>query len=85
MDLLLNPTDSMLSTVMKTIIPTPERLAAAQKMFRLLDQIPVVDPPADLIARTLELIDSNPIPPPSAMPPPQTIDPSASNNPPTSS
>jgi len=84
-DLLLNPTDSMLSTVMKTIIPTPERLAAAQKMFRLLDQIPVVDPPADLIARTLELIDSNPIPPPSAMPPPQTIDPSASNNPPTSS
>ncbi len=85
MDLLLDPSAAMQGTVMKTIIPTPERLAAAQKMLKLLDQIPVYEPSPDLVARTLELIDSNPIPPPSAMPPDHTIDPNTASNPPTSS
>jgi hypothetical protein len=85
-DLLLDPTATIQSGVMEIIAPIDrERVEAIQRTLRLLDHIPIVEPPADLIARTLELIDSNPIPPPSVMPPPQMIDPSAPNSPPTSS
>jgi hypothetical protein len=85
-DLLLDPAATIQSGVMEIIAPIDrERVEAIQRTLRLLDHIPTADPPSDLIARTLELIDSNPIPPPSAMPPPQMIDPSAPNNPSTSS
>jgi hypothetical protein len=85
-DLLLDPTAASQSGVMEIIAPIDrERLDAMQSTLRLLEHIPTADPPDDLVARTLKLIDSNPIPPPSAMPPPQMIDPSAPNNPSTSS
>jgi len=85
-DLLLDPTATIQSGVMEIIAPIDrDRVEAIQRTLRLLDHIPIADPPSDLIARTLELIDSNPIPPPSVMPPPQMMDPSAPNSPPTSS
>ena len=70
---------------MKITTPiSPASLKAVEKAFELLDQCPAADPPADLVVRTLELIDSNPIPPPD-LNDSQIIDSSTLNNPPTSS
>ena len=37
------------------------RLAAAERVLRLLDQMPAMEPPADLVQRTLARIDEAPI------------------------
>jgi len=36
-----------------------ERLAAVQKVFALLDELPAEDPPEDLVARTLKRVNES--------------------------